>query len=115
MSDHRPLERRRAPYPPSRGRARSPSFRTLPRLERAHHYGSAHGGLYVSARIPKAEHEAVLAAFEAHADGGYGKPALIDGEPFTESAFDTPRGAIRLVTSPEQDETYAYYDWEETP
>lgn len=69
----------------------------------------------MSPRIPDSEHEIVLAAFEAHAANGFGVRVLIDGDPYSESSFSTPRGAIRLVTSHELGETYAYYDWEEKP
>lgn len=113
--DYRPLVRRRAPYPPSRGVSRAPRLRSLPRLKGALLLSTPDGELHVSANIPKSEHTRVVDAFARHAASGFGHDITLDGEPFTESSLPTELGVIRLVTSVESAATYAYYDWEETP
>lgn len=115
MTDYRPFERRRAPYPPSRGVLRARPLRQLPRLQGSRRFGTDDGELFISARIPDSEHQAVLARFERHAAARFGRAVTIDGEPYTESSFESERGQIRLVTSVESAASYAYYDWEEKP
>mgnify|MGYP001616856053 CR=1 FL=1 len=112
---HYPLGRQRAPSPPSRGLLRSLSDRTLPRLPGSRRYDTENGCLFVSSRIADSDHPAVLAAFAEHACHGYGDAITLDGSPFSESSFTATAGDVRLVTSHERRESYAYYDWEEKP
>lgn len=114
-SHHRPLVRRRAPTPPSRGFCRVVRTRSLPKLEDARRYGTDDGELYVSAHIPMSEHPLVLETFRRHFRSRVGRDVTFDGEPLTESSFESASGTIRLVTSVETATSYAYYDWEEKP
>ena len=54
---HRPLERRRAPSPPSRGVFRALPARSRPRLHGARHYGTDDGERFISERILPSEPE----------------------------------------------------------
>lgn len=94
-----PARRRRAPSHPSRGLARGPLSR----------YGSVHGCLFISAHVPKAEHDFVLTAFEAHAASGFGRRS---SRGLWVSEVETPRGTLILSTDRAKRESFAFYDWE---
>lgn len=94
-----PRARRRAPIGPSRGVRRTPPAQ----------YGTAHGCVFISPAIAKAEHEIVLAAFEAHIERG-GAP---DAHGYLTSTVETPRGVIVITTNTRDRQTFAFYDWED--
>ena len=102
MSRHAPHARRRAATGPRRG-----STRAAPTT-----FGTDHGCVHVSHNIPAGQHDLIIAAFEVHAKGGFGKRDAKTGMMVSE--VETPHGLVILSSDLDVREHFAFYDWEYT-